>query len=629
MAYDTAPGNSKITEVILTKFDNTKSLNIFPQVFEMHIHESIFSGFVRAELMIHDGIGLFYNFPITGEEFVTISIEVEGEQALTNIRDSFDRYFVIESIENIQFSDNGRHMIYKMNLISRLAYENEKTLVSHAYNNTSSEAAIKIFYEYLVEPTNITEFKNCNARFAKNLSYLKEETNPENETNESPETEETDKPDKASIRRVITDPLTERFLSEVLKESLLNIAAPFLDFFRPVDKKDRDRDLLFGADQTDDRKIWVIPNMRPIDAILWLSGFANSTETLRGINTKANGKYNNYVFFETLNGFFYTSIQKLIQIKKSVANEKEPYTYRSNVVNAGTNLRDDRRYKIIQSLRMNNRYKTLNKISGGFFENNYIQINLLDLELSSGENSETSAQQTSTATPATTITDNTTETGTAPATAPETTPATTETPEATSTTESESTQSYIGDLKEYYTELKAGQSSDRVLLGDKETNTKDYIALAKGRRTLPQYASDPENINRTRYAFNDLNVLDGEKYNYRIANHWGETVRNSSSMDEIDLTISLPGDISLNAGDVIYCVLPRVDGYTKKSSEEEVDEFIEGYFFITEATHSFQFGYYVTTLKINKDSYDLDIDDQEFKYDNDSSINNPPPSTEV
>lgn len=508
MSYANAPLNSKIERVTLISFDGRNSLDINSLVSEINLYESIFYGFIRADITILDATDLIHNFPLSGEEFIEIEIipNRDGDEIAKRI--DYIRYFVIESIEQFVIDDNGRKLAFKINLLSRLAYENEKVMVSHAYNNTTAEVAIKIFYEYLVQPILTVPYKKANLNFARNIGNIVENDIPNREA-------------------IITA------IQGIIPSEFLQLTSQFFA-----------SDIWFGSDQTDDKRIWVIPNMKPIDAIMWLSKFAVSSE---------NGKiFNNYFFFETMNGFYYTSLQKLIKIKKRLIENEEPYTYRSNIVTAEGDIYDVQRQRTILDMEYESRYKTLDKISLGYFENNYIDINVLEKQLST-----------------------------------------------------------INDLLENYTRLQDG--SQRELLGTHITNTDLYKNSALSENTLAASQINKETVNRTRYRFNGFSSVSDKRYEFKMKDNWGEKVRNSSVMDEITLNISVPGDIYLNAGDVIPCKLPKITGYDLNQDPEE-DEFLTGNFLISDVKHTFFNGYHITTLKLNKDSYELNINEREFRY---------------
>lgn len=146
------PYSAEIKSIMLMSFDGSHHLDIFPQMLELTIYESIFSPLIKAELTLNDEIGLFVNFPLTGEEFVRVSYKPTNSNSVRLMNLSF----VINGVQNISPNDNSRGYTYVLSLVSRPAYENVKTLVSHAYSGLVSEAAKDLFQEYIVKPAELT-----------------------------------------------------------------------------------------------------------------------------------------------------------------------------------------------------------------------------------------------------------------------------------------------------------------------------------------------------------------------------------------------------------------------------------------------------------------------------------------
>jgi hypothetical protein len=139
---------SNIEEITLYKFgpgflNFQDNVNITPQVIELNLYESIFAPVLRAELVMNDAIGLFTNFPLTGEEVVKITYE--------DAKDNFSRteWFVVESVEDIQISDDNRVASYIINLVSFEAWANSRRTVQRAYRGNLTDAATDIFKEFI------------------------------------------------------------------------------------------------------------------------------------------------------------------------------------------------------------------------------------------------------------------------------------------------------------------------------------------------------------------------------------------------------------------------------------------------------------------------------------------------
>lgn len=142
---------SNIENVVLYKFGigevatPANSINILPQVIEVSIFESIFSPVLRAELSIFDSIGLFVNFPFTGEEIIRIEYRTYDDKIRSEI-------MVIESITDLTVANDNRNTIYVINAISLEAWQNARIRVQKAFNGISADAVKLIYDEYIVTP---------------------------------------------------------------------------------------------------------------------------------------------------------------------------------------------------------------------------------------------------------------------------------------------------------------------------------------------------------------------------------------------------------------------------------------------------------------------------------------------
>lgn len=243
-------------------------------------------------------------------------VEITFEQGSDNQYDdiSFTTKFVITGVNNIHPSDSGRELAYFIELDSEEAFVNAKTKVSHAYYDSIENIMENILQDYLKTDKQFYKFGN---------------------------------------------------ISEQTNEYLIT-------------KKTRSL---------------IVPNLRPFAALKWLSGMAVSAEP---------DKYYSHVFYESLNvgeykaqvnsksGFVFKSLQR--PSFKGLDNEvaisqckKEQYFYVDNI---DAVLANPERFKALQnqgfditrsilSLKYNKRYSTLEKIIGGYYENEYVEINML------------------------------------------------------------------------------------------------------------------------------------------------------------------------------------------------------------------------------------------------------------
>ena len=125
----------------------------------------------------------------------------------------------------------------------------------------------------------------------------------------------------------------------------------------------------------------VVPNLKPLDAINWLCKYAVATNS---------STYYTFAFYETLQGFVFKSLQKPTYRDAEENNAllnctKEKYYYISNLELLLNNKQAYDKFvqdgfnenRTINDLKINKRYTTLEKIIGGYYENEYVEVNML------------------------------------------------------------------------------------------------------------------------------------------------------------------------------------------------------------------------------------------------------------
>lgn len=121
----------------------------------------------------------------------------------------------------------------------------------------------------------------------------------------------------------------------------------------------------------------VVPNMLPLPAIMWFVQRAVPQDTT----------HFNYFFWEDLFGFKLQTLQKLVdEGKKKKESEKKSFIYFSNV-NRDPDLSEQQAKSIKQStitgIQFDKKYATQEKVTAGYFENEYFEIDLLNLRVNS------------------------------------------------------------------------------------------------------------------------------------------------------------------------------------------------------------------------------------------------------
>jgi len=145
-------GSVTVDEIILSTIDNKKRLNIKGQVIEFNIYESIFSTFLNATMILQDGIGLFNNYPIIGEEKVKISFRIPNSNEQRTITAEFHLF----SVDSVDHADDNLSSTYVCSLTSLEKRFDVVGGVSNAYRENISSIVQKIVKDNLNTNKSVT-----------------------------------------------------------------------------------------------------------------------------------------------------------------------------------------------------------------------------------------------------------------------------------------------------------------------------------------------------------------------------------------------------------------------------------------------------------------------------------------
>ena len=132
---------------------------------------------------------------------------------------------------------------------------------------------------------------------------------------------------------------------------------------------------------TDKVRKLVVPNIKPFDAIAWFCKYAVSSNP---------EKYYTHMFYETIDNYTFKALQKLTFRGREDADAlyaaaQEKYIYVGDISLVKNNpqalqqlqARGFSDSRIINDMKINKRYSALEKIVGGYFENELVEINML------------------------------------------------------------------------------------------------------------------------------------------------------------------------------------------------------------------------------------------------------------
>jgi len=127
---DILPGDIDIQRIILANEAGTKTYDLMHQVKGIEIYESILSPVVFCELVIADSVGLHQNFPIIGEEYVSITFRSpKFPKTVTYL-------FRVNMKSNLKFTENNKMATYTLQLMSPEVVKNSTRYVTKNYENT-------------------------------------------------------------------------------------------------------------------------------------------------------------------------------------------------------------------------------------------------------------------------------------------------------------------------------------------------------------------------------------------------------------------------------------------------------------------------------------------------------------
>ncbi len=124
-----------------------------------------------------------------------------------------------------------------------------------------------------------------------------------------------------------------------------------------------------------------------------------------------------------------------------------------------------------------------------------------------------------------------------------------------------------------------------------------------------------ETNNRVKYTFNNRMDFDKITPLSNRRENWGNSVRTSVALGHVDLIITIQGDHTIAAGDIIEIELARMEGFNEGDGNSD-DKFITGKYLVSDVKNLFLTagGVHSTVIRVNKDTYTTDPDNVKFAY---------------
>ena len=140
---DLQPGDIDLQRVILTNEAGTKTYDLMHQVKGIEIYESILSPVIFCEMSVADSIGLHQNFPIIGEEYVTITFKSP------KFPKSVTYLFRVNKKFNLKITDNSKMATYTLQMMSSEVIKNSTRYVTKKYEDTVDKLVGQILSQEL------------------------------------------------------------------------------------------------------------------------------------------------------------------------------------------------------------------------------------------------------------------------------------------------------------------------------------------------------------------------------------------------------------------------------------------------------------------------------------------------
>lgn len=297
-----------------------------------------------------------------------------------------------------------------------------------------------------------------------------------------------------------------------------------------------------------------VPSLHPAEAINWMCDRAKSSDPANFF----------FVFFERfgkdVGGFYLNTIQSLIRHGKrklnelpSLTNTHKHFVYVSNYTETMDGIFRQKlslpesepvSTKFITNFSINKRFSTVEKIMSGFFENHYVEIDYWDMQ-----------------------------------------------------------------IREYKTEADRFFQVSRTL-GPNGLRGGHNAASEPYQINTPNFISDmitgglPEvPVSKTIYKLRiNGGDIPGEPSNWD--DKIGETLRIRAAFAQFSVTITLPGDTRVQAGDVIRIDVPISEGFT----DGDLDPYLSGYYLITDIKHAiYTNNRYSMVINANRDSFNKQL----------------------
>lgn len=111
-------GFIEISSIDIEDFTRSSSVKITKMVSSISLYMGIFDKAIYGTIQVQDAVGIHNKFPIVGEEYCTLTFRI------TTKEDPIVVTMRIVSISDMEYSDQYNTVVYTLNLVSELGYNN-------------------------------------------------------------------------------------------------------------------------------------------------------------------------------------------------------------------------------------------------------------------------------------------------------------------------------------------------------------------------------------------------------------------------------------------------------------------------------------------------------------------------
>jgi len=143
MSDSIEPGGYILKKCSLSNHDGSKTVSIGDMINTIEIEEDISKVCIQGFITITDAVNIIDNFPIIGEEILTLEVEDFYEQVVTY-------QFHVYAIDTLATNNTGTLQVYVLRIYSKDFIKSESVEISLAYRGKISESVKSIYDEHFI-----------------------------------------------------------------------------------------------------------------------------------------------------------------------------------------------------------------------------------------------------------------------------------------------------------------------------------------------------------------------------------------------------------------------------------------------------------------------------------------------